>query len=81
MIYVNMERVDEDALITRTGRPYTPNERVSTLFNSAWQFRGWRSVRLAYGVQRGMEGNPEQLQWISVENCTTMIDVFKDTPL
>ena len=81
MIHVNMERVDEHALITSTGWWCSPNERVSTLLGKTWQFQKWRSFRLACGVQKGIDNGPEQLKWIEVENETTVIDLFKDIPL
>jgi hypothetical protein len=81
VIHVNMERVDEDALITSTGWWCSPNERVSTLLDKTWRFQSWRSFRLACGVQKGILSGPEQLKWIEVENDTTVIDLFKNTPL
>ena len=78
MIYVSMERVDANALITSTGWPYITEQKVSVLFDRTWG--DWRSWKLAYGVQRPYE-KPTQLKWFSIENDPSMIDLFKDISL
>ena len=54
-----MERVSEYAVITHTGWPYVPTEKVAALL----QKTGWFAYKLAIGVQTGMFQSPLQLQW------------------
>lgn len=80
-VHVNMEKVDENALITTTGYfwPDVAEEKVSAVFDRTWQWGGWRSFKLAFGVQQGMFSKPEQLKWFSVDNDPTMQNLFQDT--
>jgi len=78
-----MEKVDEAALITSTGHfwPDVASLKVSAVFDMTGQWGGWRSFKLAYGVQPGRFSKPEQLKWFSVENEPTMLDLFKPISL
>jgi len=58
-MYINMERVSRYAVITHTGWPYVPTEKVSALLYKT----GWFTYKLAIGVQRGMFETPLQLRW------------------
>jgi hypothetical protein len=84
-VHVNMEKVDENALITTTGYfwPDVAEEKVSAVFDRTGQWGGWRSFKLAFGVQKGKFRNkPEKLNFFSVEQAElTMEELFKYTPL
>jgi hypothetical protein len=58
--YVDMERVSRYGVITHTGWPYVPTEKVSALLRKT----GWFPYKLAIGVSIGMFETPLQLRWV-----------------
>ena len=84
-VHVNLEKVDENALITSTGYwwPDVAKEKVSAVLDRTWLWSGWRSCKLAFGVQKDkFRDKPEKLNFFSVEDADlTMGELFKDTPL
>ena len=75
---VNLEKVDEAAVVTYTGWEYIASEKVSALFDKTQGWGGWRSFKLAYGVQADKFDQPQHLKYFSVEHDPTLAEVFKD---
>ncbi len=83
-VHVNLEKVDENAIISTTGYwwPDKAQEKVSAVFDTTWQWGNWKSFELAYGVQKGRFGKIENLKLFTVQRAgDTMLELFRDTPL
>ena len=63
-VYVNMEKVGMEGVITNTGWPYVPDQTVAELLTKTWGVR-WSTYRLAYGVQNGILAAPTELEWVT----------------
>jgi hypothetical protein len=79
--YVNLEKVDEAAVVTYTGWPYMPEQKVSALFDMTSGWSGWRSCKLACGVQPHKFARPQQMKYFSVDDDPTLAEVFHDVSL
>jgi len=80
-VYINMERVNRYAIITHTGWPYVPTEKVSALLRKT----GWFPLavgftyKLAIGLQTGMFQVPLKLRWtteITAEHDPSLAELF-----
>ena len=83
-VHVNLEKVDENAIITTTGYwwPDVAGEKVSKVFDNTGQWGAWRSFKLYYGVQPRQFSKPENLKLFTVTDAEdTMGELFKDTHL
>jgi hypothetical protein len=83
-VHVNLEKVDQNAIISTTGYwwPDVAKENVSAVFDKTWLWGKWKHFKLAYGVQQGRFGKIENLKWFTVQQAEdTMLKLFEDINL